>query len=142
MNIKKTILVYASVFFITFLVGCSSTQTTPLASLEGINIHEISKPMAENIMISLANEDFSSFSRDFDEAMQKAMTEPAFIEIRKMFWDEYGEYQSLSLTSTSTKQGYLLVFYSLKFEKGEVIMQVVHQPQPPHLVSGLWFPPK
>jgi len=93
-------------------------------------------------MTSLANEDFSSFSRDFDEAMQKAMTEPAFTEIRKMFWDEYGEYQSLSFTSTSTKQGYLLVFYSLKFEKGEVIMQIVHQPQPPHLISGLWFPPK
>lgn len=142
MNIKKTILMYASVFMITILVGCSSTQITPVASLDNINIQEISKPMAENIMTSLANEDFSSFSRDFDEAMQKAMTEQAFSEIRKMFWEQYGEYQSLSYSSTSTKQGYLLIFYSLKFEKGEVIMQVVHQPQPPYLVSGLWFPPK
>lgn len=138
----KTISVYLSIFIMVILIGCSTSQTTPLATPADIDIQAISLPMAENIMTSLANEDFAGFSRDFDEAMQKAMTEQAFNEIRKMFWEQYGQYQSLSLSSTSTKQGYLLVFYSLKFEKGEVIMQLVHQPQSPYLVSGLWFPPK
>jgi len=74
--------------------------------------------------------------------MKKAITEQAFTEVRSMFWEDYGNYQSMQIQSTSTEQNMLLVYYLLKFEKGELTMQLVHQSQPPYQISGLWFPPK
>ncbi len=121
-----------------FISSCTSTPKSAVVIPN--NIQEITNPLAENLVTALDKQDYEAFQKDMDDVMQKAMTEQAFTEIRRLFWGQYGNYQSLAFAKALDQKGYLGVFYSLTFEKGKVTMNIVLTPNAPYKISGLWFP--
>ena len=73
-------------------IGCNSTQTQVAIPA---NIEEISLLKAQNLVQRMVENDYADFVADFDETMQKAITEQAFIEIRNLLWRQLGNFQSI-----------------------------------------------
>jgi hypothetical protein len=138
---KKISLLVSFLLGVLFLTSACSTVTKTTLKIPD-SIQDIANPIASNLIASLDKQDYQGFIRDFDDAMQKAMTQQAFTEIRKLIWGQYGNYQSMAFQQAVDQQGYIGVFYTLYFEKGDVTMNLVLTPQSPYKLSGLWFPPK
>jgi hypothetical protein len=138
---KKLSLVFIFLIITAFLTSaCSPVSKTNLQIPD--KIQEIAHPIADNLMISLDKQNYQGFTRDFDDAMQKAITQEAFTEIRKLIWGQYGNYEAMTYQRAVDQQGYIGVFYTLSFEKGNITLNLVLTPQSPYKLSGLWFPPE
>jgi hypothetical protein len=106
------------------------------------NFQAVANPMAENLVAGLDKQDYAIFTSDFDEKLIKAIPATAMIELRKLLWNQNGNYQSQDIKRFFEEKGYLIAIYNLVFEKGNLDMRLVFTPKPPFKISGLWFPPK
>ncbi len=124
-------------FILVLLAGCSS----PLFSTPDIppSILDAANPMAENLMISLQNNDYDSFIQNMDSTMLAGTTEPSFEELREQLIGTYGNYRSLSFKNVAAAGEFVSIYYAVKFEKTTLTMQLVLTPTEPYLISGLWF---
>ena len=118
-----------------FMAACQ-TRTSEVPA----DIQDYSQPMAENILTSLENDDFASFQRDFSETMRSAIDESTFTSIQQTILGSFGEFQSLTYQQTTLEDGYLISYYSLSFEKGDISLRLVLSPEAPYQVEGFWFP--
>ncbi len=130
--------IFIAIFFIALLLsGCSSsllsTPDLPPSILDAAN------PMAENLMASLQNSDYESFTQGMDATMLAGTTEPSFKTLRQQLIGAYGDYQSLSFRSVAATGDFVSVYYTVKLEKINLTMQLVLTPIKPYLISGLWF---
>ncbi|OGO07047.1 MAG: hypothetical protein A2Y92_00060 [Chloroflexi bacterium RBG_13_57_8] len=106
---------------------------------------EYADAIAENLLQSLINtENYTSFIRDFDETMKKAMTEAAFAQTHDDLRAKYGEYQSkiFTLTEEEVQEVYTAVSYNATFGKrtqGITVKVVFQETNQGVFVAGLWF---
>ncbi|HAF61973.1 MAG TPA: hypothetical protein DCK95_06575 [Anaerolineaceae bacterium] len=121
--------------FFLFLTACQS-KTTEVPE----DIQSISQPMAENILTSLLNDDYTSFQRDFSEKMLSAIDESTFTSIQQSIFNTLGEYQDLTYQQTTLEDGYLVSYYAIQFSGGKLSMRLVLAPEAPYQVEGFWFP--
>ena len=131
---KKIIPIF---LIILLLSGCSSSflSTPDLPP----SILDTSNPMAENLMTSLQNSNYESFTQRMDATMLSGMTEPSFKALREQLIGAYGDYQSLAFKSVAATGDFVSVYYTVKLEKINLTMQLVLTPIEPYLISGLWF---
>ena len=139
MKVKNLFRIVPFLLLPIIIISCSSpvVKTTIPA-----NFNETAKLMADNLITGLEKQDYAIFSKDFDEKMVNAVPNKAMAEIYKLLWNQNGDFKSLETKKTFEEKGYFIVLYNLIFEKGNLDMQVVFAPNPPHKISGLWFPPK
>jgi hypothetical protein len=136
---KLNILLMLVICIAISLVGCfTPTKNVVIPA----NFQAVANPMAENLVAGLDKQDYAIFTRDFDEKMIKAIPATALIELRKLLWNQNGNYQSQDMKRFFEEKGYLIAIYNLVFEKGNLDMRLVFTPKPPFKISGLWFPPK
>jgi hypothetical protein len=136
---KLELLLILTVCIVLSLAGCSTpTQKVVIPA----NFQDTANPMAENLIAGLDKQNYTLFTRDFDEKMLKALPSTAMVELRKLLWNQNGNYLSLEINKVFEEKGYIITIYSLVFEKGNLDMQLVFTPNPPFNISGLWFPPK
>lgn len=125
--------------FAALLVGCGP-QSTPLDGPTKEAVLAFSEPKTDNLLTSLSNSDYATFSQDFDADMLKAVGETQFETLKKDRSDKLGAYISRQVSSVSQQGDFYVVIYDAKFEKEEhVTMRVVFRIAEPHEVSGLWF---
>ena len=139
MHKKQNLLLMLIICVTTSLVGCTAPT---LKVVIPANFQDTANPMAENLVAGLDKQDYAIFTQDFDEKMLKALPSTAMIELRKLLWNQNGNYQSLDIKKVFEEKGYIIAIYNLVFEKGNLDMQLVFTPKPPFKISGLWFPPK
>ena len=79
-SFKKILLFFSSLILLLFFcfsfVSCNKTL-----SAEEIKIKDIVDPMTENYFVSINNEDYGKFSKDFDDGMKKAVTKDNFNQL-------------------------------------------------------------
>jgi hypothetical protein len=137
---KKLIsLWFVLISIIILIVGCS---VPTLKVIIPPNFKEAVIPMAENLVAGLDKQDYAIFTRDFDEKLAKALPTTAMTELRKLLWDQNGNYQSMDFKQALEQKGFIVTIFNLVFEKGNLDMQLVFTTEPPYKISGLWFPPK
>ena len=136
---KQNLLLILTICIATLLAGC----TTPTLKVAiPANFQDTAIPMATNLVAGLDKQDYTLFTKDFDETMLKALPSTAMIELHKLLWNQNGNYQSLELKNVSEEKGYLITIFNLVFEKGNLDMRLVFTPKPPFKIIGMWFPPK
>jgi hypothetical protein len=124
---------------IIVLTGCSASTIKVVIPP---NFKDVAIPMAENLVSGLDKLDYAVFTRDFDEKMVKALPTTAMTELRKLLWDQNGNYRSMDIKQVLEQKGFIVTIFNLAFEKGNLDMQLVFTAKPPYKISGLWFPPK
>ncbi|MBU4293874.1 MAG: hypothetical protein KJ770_07475 [Actinobacteria bacterium] len=90
-----------------FLMGCS-------------NLRKFADPIAENILVSMNEKNYESFSKDFDDSLKKDLTEMEVFSV-----DLYGTYEknSKKFIKTENIKESILMKSILKFIKKPCICQ-------------------
>jgi hypothetical protein len=139
MNKKLKLIWLVLISIVVLLAGCAA----PLPKVViPPNFSEIALPKAENLISGMDKLDYSIFTRDFDEKMITALPTTAMTELRKLLWDQKGNYQSINFKQVLQQKGFIVTIFNLVFEKGIFDMQLVFTAEPPYKISGIWFPPK
>lgn len=101
----------------------------------------IATPMAENTLESLKNNDYQGFIKDYSQEMIDATTPEAFADLKESLDSKVGTYISFEPERVIEEDGFVSVFFIVKFEKEErVTMQLVYKKDDEtHKLQGLWF---
>lgn len=145
MKPSRWIIIWTILAALLILSGCSlfKAPLTEPKTLEGSQRDQVlayANPKSENLIAGLVDGDYTVFSTDFDAAMKNGMNQAAFEQLRQMFADRLGVYQSNEVSIVLKDQQFTTVAYKMIFEKDkEVVMRVVFDNQDPHPIIGLWF---
>ena len=100
-------------------------------------------PAAENILIAMNNEDYASFSKDFDDNMKSELSKESFADFLAAVNGQVGDYipDSKNLTGVNIENGMTTATYIIDFESLEdVTLEVIFQKiDNKMMVVGLWF---
>jgi hypothetical protein len=141
-NFKKILLPFLSLLLLLSLcfsfVSCSKTL-----SAEEIKIRDIVDPMTENYFVSINNEDYGKFSKDFDVGMKNAITKENFNQLILPLKDGLGDYvpNSIKLVTIASEKGFTAVYYDADFSKKSnvKIKMVFSKTNKEFKISGQWF---
>jgi hypothetical protein len=135
-----------ALFFLTVLlaitVACSGPNVQPVTidSDEGKSIIAAAEPMTSNLFQAIESADLSTFSRDFDTAMGKAITQVRFEEIVTSLNAKAGKCSSWDVARVEKVGKYYAVIYNVHCsEEDPVTWRVVLTQSEPHQISGLWY---
>jgi len=142
-NVKKSntiILVFGIILlFFILLAGCAP-QAKTLTGADKDEVLAYSEAKTDNLLAGMNANDYAMFSRDFDQQMLDAMTQPEFESLKKDRDAKLGLYLSRKVNSVVKLGGFYSVIYNAKFEKDDAVtLRVVFRDTEPHQVSGLWF---
>lgn len=138
MNTKHlTIFITLSTVLLLLLPGCGPKA---LQETERDAILAFSEAKTDNLMQAFNGNDYAAFSKDFDQALLKAMTESAFQSLYSQLQAKIGNYVSREVDDVLTAGDFITVVYLAKFSDEEIVqMRVVFTVAEEHLVTGLWF---
>jgi hypothetical protein len=128
-----------------FLPACggAAIKTTPLSGDEASQVQALADPLADSILTSVVNNDFTLYTKDFDDVMLKVSTQSSFDSVVSGLNKQLGAYQSRMPGKTylieQSGQKYYLVIYPLKWEKGNLALQLSLHYEAPHKIAGLYF---
>jgi hypothetical protein len=135
MNKKIKPIILLVLLFVIFSIVLSSTGCSKVTSY--------STPMTLNLLNSISKENYASFSKDFDEALKKELSEANFPELILQMKDNFGTYKenSLKFKGFNYVNGVNTVDYTADFtSKSGVSVQVVFTKVNDQMkISGLWF---
>ena len=120
------------------LAGCKSAQL-----IEGdarTQVLAYSEPQTDNLLAAITSGDYTTFKKDLDDAMLKAMPEDSFTAMVQKISSSYGTYQSRSVDHVEQDGDYIAVIYNAVFSKAPVVtLRVVFEQKDPHKIAGLWY---
>jgi hypothetical protein len=133
---KKIKLVGSIVLLFVFLsLVISSTGCSKVTSY--------STPMTLNLLNSITEENYASFSKDFDEVLKQELSETNFPDLLSQMKDNFGTYKedSLKFKGFNYVNGVNTVDYTADFtNKSGVSVQVIFTKVNDQMkISGLWF---
>jgi hypothetical protein len=138
-NGKKTYALFLIAFLFSLLVGCGSQGTT-LTGADKDAVLAFSEAKTDNLLAGMNANDYTLFSKDFDQEMLSAMSKTQFDALKKDRDAKLGLYVSRQVNSIVQQGDFYAVIYDAKFEKdAAVTIRVVFRIAEPHQISGLWF---
>jgi ABC-type glycerol-3-phosphate transport system substrate-binding protein len=138
---KKSMILFVLLISVAALaLSACSTQATPVYAQGDEKDKAISTadPMAQDILDGIQQDDFTLYSKDFDDQMAKASTKDSFETMIKQF-SAYGELQGSEPINVEIVSTYYRVNYKLTFANKVLTMGVVIPNDGTSAVSGLWF---
>jgi len=145
-NLKKLfkkIILFSSSLIILLFFCFSFTSCNKTLTAEEIKIKNIIDPITENYFISINNEDYDKFSKDFDDGMKKAVTKDNFSKLVLPVKNGLGDYipNSIKLVTIANEQGFTAVYYDADFSKENniKIKMVFSKTNSEYKISGQWF---
>ncbi len=138
---KKILVLVLAVIIAIPLVGCQQTTNgTKLSGADEQAVLAFSEPKTDNLIAGMKDNNYATFSMDFDKDMLTSMNHDQFNALRKDRDRKLGAYVSREVKEVYKRGSYFIVVYDAMFEKNDsVIMQVVFQVKEPHQISGLWY---
>ena len=136
---KKVSILFLVAFLFSLLAGCGS-QATSLTEEDQDAVLAYSEGKTDNLLTGMNTNDYTVFSKDFDQDMLNAMSQTQFAELKKDRDAKLGLYLSREVHSVTQTGDFYTVNYDAKFEKDNAVtIRVVFRIAEPHQVSGLWF---
>ncbi len=121
-----------------FVSGCSS-KTSPGTTPD---IQTSVDPIAKNILISLNNNDYAGFSKDFNQTAKNAINQTAFDKLYSQMKTAVGDYQSDVFVSATNQNGTITVQYIVQYSKepaGVAMALVLQTNNGAYEIEGLNF---
>ncbi len=115
--------------------GQSASTTTQSAEIKAIRAY--ADPAAETMMRSFQDGSLAEYIQKGDAQFKAAVTQAVFDQVATSMRGQYGNFVSLEFLSTENQQGYLIVHYKAKFQKGQLGLRMVFDAD--HLVAGQFF---
>ena len=139
MNMKKIWILLLGVLATGTFIGCAPKETT-LTETDMDAVLAFSESKTDSLLAGLNAADYAVFSKDFDEAMLKAMSQTQFDTLKQDRDAKLGLYVSRQVNRVVQNGEFYAVVYDTVFEKDdEVTVRVVFRVAEPHEISGLWF---
>jgi hypothetical protein len=99
-----------------------------------------SEPMVDNLLSGLNAADYAVFSRDFTDAMKKAIPEKSLAALVASTTGKIGPYVSREVDKVEKIGDFYRVTYKAKFEKDDAVtMLITFSAADLHQVAGLFF---
>jgi hypothetical protein len=142
-RIAFKLLIGASVLLLLAgLAGCATPKTTPVP-IEGTEREQIlqkAEPLVDNLYQAMLAKDYPAFSKNFDEAMQKAMPEDGFTQMMAAIDPKIGNYQSRQVAKIEKVGSHVAVTYTARHELEEAVSwRFVFTSSNPMQLSGIWY---
>lgn len=121
------------------LVGCSQ-QEKVLTAEESAPVLAYAEAKTTNMLAGIQSGDYAVFSRDFDDAMLKALPVEKFPAFRDDLRAKMGEFQSRKVDSVRQSGDFVAVVYNARFTANDnVTLRVVFRVAAPHQIGGLFY---
>ena len=110
-----------------------------------VDVNQVRKyadPITESILLGMNGNNYSKYSKHFDQTMKNAVPEAVFNETNNLIKSKIGDYVSKEFWKVESKGQYTTVYYKAKFTKEteHVTVKVVFQEIMENAkVSGLWL---
>jgi hypothetical protein len=120
-------------------IACQS-QERILPADESAAVLAYSEAKTANMMTGLQSGDYAAFSRDFDDAMRKALPADKFPAFRDEVRAKIGDLQSRTVESVRQNGDFFAVVYRARFTANDnVTLRVVFRAAAPHQIGGLFY---
>ena len=122
------------------LTACAGPKPVVLGGADQDAVLAFSEPAADNLFAGMNAGDYPVFSRDFDDAMLKAIDEKGFANLQNSITPKIGQYLSRTVTSVEDVGEYYRLTYRAGFEQdANVKVLLTFAKAEPHKVAGLFF---
>ena len=140
-SLSKILLLLALCVLVMALAACSyMPQAELVEGAESEQVIQMAEPIAVNLLQGLNDQDYLTFSRDFDDTMKKALDQKSFTEMAATFAEKIGNYQSLEVEKVERIENLYVVTYKARYEKEEAVsIRLTIREGEPTQVAGLWF---
>ncbi len=99
-----------------------------------------SEPETDNMMAGMNANDYTAFSRDFDDKMKTGITSAQFANLEQTVVGKIGKYVSRQVADVQQSGDFVTVIYTAKFENDDpVTITVAFHMAEPHQIAGLHF---
>ncbi len=143
MNTNRRFLTLTLIVLLAVLALAACAPKVQVEALQGSDRDAVlayTEPMTDNLLAGLNAADYAVFSRDFDDAMLKAIPESKFANLLATTTGKVGAYDSREVNSVEKVGEYYRVVYKAKFagdDKAQVLISF--EGAEPHKVAGLFF---
>ncbi len=127
-------------FAVLFILLPTACQAMEPASVDPPPVMDTGYEYAEEILQGLNSSDYDQFSDHLNSTMLDAIQETDFEQLSQSISSALGTYSAVSFLNIEEQDGLIVLYYLCSFEKGDMVMKLVLEPEPPNLISGLWFP--
>ncbi len=130
------------VFFgFALLAACAPKIVTETISAEDLSkAQTFAAPMVQNLMINMQSRDYDTFAKDFNPTMHDVLAKSNFEEMMKTFDEKIGACSDPAFSSGIFMNSNYALTYTLVCQKDSPVqMQVLFEPDEPHLIAGLFF---
>lgn len=136
----KIMAVGLAIALVVIAVVAYSTYTVK-EPVDVVKVREYADPIAENILLAMNENNYTKFSKHFDEMMKNALPHAVFNETNAMIKSKIGDYSSKEFWKAEVEGPITIVYYKAKFiQEPEVIIKVGFQKILGEMkVSGLFF---
>lgn len=108
-------------------------------SIDVSKIRSYADPATENILVSLNNDDYSTFSKDLNQQMKTVASQTSFGQIYNMIKTKAGKYKSMQFESVSEQNNVVTVKYLTQYTEEPSGVWVTIQFDSSQEVAGLFF---
>jgi hypothetical protein len=115
-------------------VGCKSESTS---NPEQDAIRAYADPATETTLQGLSENNLAKYAQYGNAEFKAAVTQEILDQVVAQINSQLGAYKSKEFLRTEEQQGYIIVHYKAKYEKGEVGVRMVFDSD--HLVAGQFF---
>jgi hypothetical protein len=140
---KYAVLISAALALGVIVAGCSSKTsgvTSPSTTKESptiVAIRAYADPATVTTMQGLSEDSLAKYVQNGDAQFKAAVTQTVFDPIAAQVASQLGKFISIQFLSTENQSGYVVVHYTVKFEKADVKVRMVFDAD--HLVAGQFF---
>jgi hypothetical protein len=108
-------------------------------SIDVTQIRAYADPATENVLISLNNNDYASFSKDFDQQMKSAINQTSFNQLYSMIQTKAGNYVSMEFESVTVQNNVTTIKYLTQYTDEPAGVWVTISFDSNQKVAGLFF---
>lgn len=98
----------------------------------------------ESMLTALNNDNYTDFSRDFNQQMRESIPVNKFGEMTAIIKSKFGKYISMEFVGIEIRENYITVVYKGKFSQGQdsvLIRSIFTQDNGKIVVAGFWLTP-
>jgi hypothetical protein len=136
------------VFLITVLALCwlNLASCRPQVKISSVTADELAQvqvyaePMVENLIQTMLSRDYDKFSKDFNPTMHDVLAKSNFEEMMKTFDEKIGTCTQPKFDqAVKMNDNFALTYLLTCTTDTGVQMQVLFEPDEPHLIAGVFF---
>jgi len=122
---------------LTLVGGVIACKSEPSTTPEQDAILAYADPATETTLQGLSENNLAKYIQYGNAEFKAAVTQEILESVASQINSQLGAYKSKEFLRTEEQQGYIIVHYKAKYEKGEVGVRMVFDSD--HLVAGQFF---